>query len=80
MQPEQIAKTIDPNNTFLDECKEVVKWRKKINIRDLWEKEWKNAYNFFNSKGNIKTKLRLKKKWYNEFRWMLILVEKEVRK
>ena len=29
MQPEEIAKIIDPDNTFLDECKEAVKWRKR---------------------------------------------------
>lgn len=34
---------------------------------DLWEKEWSNAYKFFNSKGNIQTKARLKKKWHDEF-------------
>jgi len=78
MKPEQIAKIIDPNNTFLDECKETVKWRKKINITDLWKKEWKNAYNFFNTKGNTKTKSRLKKKWYKEFKEMLMFVEKEM--
>ena len=26
MTPEEIAKIIDPNNTFLDECEEAVKW------------------------------------------------------
>lgn len=30
MKPEEIAKIIDPDNTFLKECEEVVKWRKKI--------------------------------------------------
>ena len=46
---------------------------KVINIWDLWEKEWKNAYNFFNSKGNIKTKSKLKDKWHKEFVEMLKL-------
>jgi len=27
MTPEEIAKIIDPDNTFLDECEEVVKQR-----------------------------------------------------
>jgi len=49
-----------------------------INLRDLWDKEWENAYAFFNSKGNTKTKSRIKKKWYKEFKEMLMLVEKEV--
>ena len=45
---------------------------KKINAWDLWEKEWWNAYHFFNSKGNIKTRARLKKKWHDEFMKMVI--------
>ena len=39
----------------------------KINVQDLWEREWNNAYKFFNSKGNIKTKSKLKDKWYKDF-------------
>ena len=34
---------------------------------ELWTKEWQNAYNFFNSKGNVKTKSRLKNKWHKDF-------------
>lgn len=30
---------------------------------DLWEENWNDAYKFFHSKGNVKTKARLKKKW-----------------
>lgn len=52
----------------------------QINIWDLWQKEWENASNFFQSKGNVKTKSRLKDKWYKEFKEMLQLVEKEVHK
>ena len=52
----------------------------RINIWDLWAKEWKNAYNFFNTKGNLKTKSRLKDKWYKEFKEMLILIETESKK
>ena len=36
-----------------------------------WEKNWNNAYKFFNSKGNTKTKSRLKKKWQDDFMDML---------
>ena len=48
-----------------------------INTWDLWEREWENAYAFYNSKGNIKTKSRLKDKWYKDFKKILALVEKE---
>jgi len=51
-----------------------------IDINELWKKEWKNAYNFFNSKGNIHTRSRLKDKWNKEFKAMLMFVEKEVEK
>ena len=50
----------------------------KININDLWEKEWKNAYNFFNSKGNINTRSRLKDRWNKEFKEMLYSTEREI--
>ncbi len=33
----------------------------------LWVRNWDNAYRFFNSKGNAKTKARLKKKWHDDF-------------
>ena len=51
-----------------------------INVWKLWEKEWKNAYNFFNTKGNTKTKSRLKDKWHKEFIEMLCIVERELKK
>jgi hypothetical protein len=38
---------------------------------DLWALEWKNAYNFFNTKGHIHTKSKLKDKWYKEFGIMI---------
>jgi predicted nuclease with TOPRIM domain len=38
---------------------------------DLWATEWNNAYNFFNTKGNIHTKSKLKDKWYKEFGIMI---------
>lgn len=40
---------------------------KQINIWDLWAKNWENAYNFFKSEGNAKTKGRLKNKWYKQY-------------
>ena len=52
---------------------------KQISIWDLWEKELNNAYKFFNSKGNVKTKSRLKDKWYGEFKKMLMEVEETIR-
>ena len=51
----------------------------RINIQDLWEKEFENAYRFFNSKGNIKTRSILKDKWYKSFKGMLIRVETAVK-
>ncbi len=51
-----------------------------IDMNKLWEKEWKNAYNFFNTKGNIQTKSRLKDKWCKEFKGMLKLVDEEWQK
>lgn len=38
----------------------------QINLSDLWSKEWKRAYSFFHSKGNIHTRSRLKAKWQKE--------------
>lgn len=51
----------------------------EINIWDLWAKEWENANAFFNTKGNIKTKSRLKDKWHKEFKEMCEMIEREVR-
>ena len=34
---------------------------------DFWERNWENARKFFESKGNMDTKSRLKDKWYNEY-------------
>jgi len=28
LTPEEIAKIIDPDNTFLEECENVIKWKK----------------------------------------------------
>ncbi len=34
---------------------------------DIWEQNWINAAKFFNSRGNINTKAKLKKKWLDNF-------------
>lgn len=44
---------------------------------ELWEQNWKDASNFFNSKGNIKTKAKLKKKWYDNFMKNIYEVKKQ---
>jgi len=49
----------------------VTKMTIKTKDFDLWALEWKNAYNFFNTKGNIHTKSKLKDKWYKEFGIMI---------
>ena len=51
----------------------------QINIYDFWNKEWENASKFFQSKGNIKTKSRLKDKWFKDFKEMLEGVERLTR-
>jgi hypothetical protein len=40
---------------------------KRINVDDVWVNSFYNAKKFFESKGNIKTRSRLKDKWYKEF-------------
>lgn len=49
-----------------------------IEVWNYWEQNWNNAKNFFNSKGNIQTKSKLKKKWYKDFEAMIKDVEKIV--
>ncbi len=34
---------------------------------DIWTKNWENAKRFFDSKGNIKTRAKLKAKWLKDF-------------
>ena len=50
------------------------------NINELWESEWKSASRFFNSKGNLKTKSRLKDEWNKKFKGMLFDFEKAIKK
>ena len=33
---------------------------------DLWAENWEYAKRFFDSKGNIKTKSKLKQEWFNQ--------------
>ena len=40
---------------------------KIMNVWIEWERNWDNAYKFFNSEGNVKTKSKLKNKWHKEF-------------
>ena len=42
------------------ELEEAFNWK-------MWSKNWDNAYNFFNCKGNVHTKSRLKNKWNKDF-------------
>jgi len=41
--------------------------KEKIDIWEMWGKNWENAKRFFYSKGNIKTRSRLKDRWFKEF-------------
>lgn len=34
---------------------------------EMWAKNWENAKRFFDSKGNTKTRSRLKDKWHKDF-------------
>ena len=52
----------------------------KIYAWKYWKKNWDNAYKFFNSKGNIKTKARYKKIWHDDFFKIFEDIEKELRK
>ena len=51
---------------------------KRIDVNDLWNEEWYNAYRFFNSKGNLKTRSRLKEQWIKGFKKMLFDLEKTI--
>lgn len=46
-----------------------------INIYDEWEKNWNNAYKFFNSKGNVRTRSKLKAKWFKDFKEVFYKIE-----
>ena len=49
------------------------KCEKKINAWDMWSRNFYNAKRFFESKGNMETKSKLKDRWYRQF-------EKDLRK
>ena len=50
----------------------------KEKLWNLWEQNWDNAYKFFNSKGNVKTRAKLKKIWYDSFFKGLAEQQKEI--
>lgn len=50
----------------------------KINTWDLWTENWNNAKAFFDSKGNSKTKSKLKTKWHKDFMKMFSDIEKKL--
>ena len=41
---------------------------------ELWERTFFNAKRFFESKGNINTRSKLKDKWFNEFKHDLTII------
>ena len=49
-------------------------------VWEMWKKNFENAKKFFKSKGNIKTRSKLKNKWYNEFFEDLNLIGNELLK
>jgi len=63
----------------VDISRDSTKWRKVescpnchtiydiMNTWDLWVQNWNNANKFFNSKGKVETRARLKKKWHDDF-------------
>ncbi len=51
----------------------------KIDLWELWEREWNNAYRFYHTKGNAQTKSRLKTKWHNDFMEMITDVAKRTK-
>jgi len=46
-----------------------------INTWELWVQNWDNAYRFFKSTGNVKTKSVLKNKWHKDFMQMFKTME-----
>lgn len=55
--------------------KKEVKMKEAINTFDLWTENWTNAKAFFDSKGNIGTRSKLKAKWYKDFMNMFKVIE-----
>lgn len=50
-----------------------------INPYDYWEQNWKDAKEFFESKGNTMTLIKLKNKWYNNFMKIFSDIAKYIR-
>ena len=38
-----------------------------VNAWDLWSLNWEHAKRFFDSRGNVKTRSKLKAEWYKDF-------------
>jgi hypothetical protein len=53
---------------------------KKPNGFEIWNRNFFNAKRFFETKGNIKTKSKLKDKWFNDFKKDLEGIEVNLRK
>ena len=49
--------------------------KKEIDIWAIWSRNFYNAKRFFQSKGNIKTRSRLKDKWFKDCKNDLISVK-----
>jgi hypothetical protein len=49
-----------------------MKMKEKPDGFKIWERNFFNAKRFFETKGNIKTKSRLKDKWFNDFKKDLV--------
>ena len=45
-----------------------------INAWDLWASNWKYAKRFFDSKGNLKTRSKVKDDWYKNFNKSLSII------
>ena len=54
--------------------------QKKISGWDIWDGNFHNARRFFKSKGNIKTKSKLKDKWFKKFKFDIETAEIQIRK
>ncbi|MBU0626389.1 hypothetical protein KKH82_02985 [Patescibacteria group bacterium] len=48
-----------------------------MNAFKLWEKNWDNAYAFFNRRVETETKSKLKDRWYKEFNQAIQSAKKE---
>jgi hypothetical protein len=49
----------------------------KIDGWEIWSRNWENAKRFFESKGNAKSRSKLKDKWFKNFRNDLESIDKQ---